>query len=82
MVAGPGAAGPDRERGRAVETEGKMPGTEVPVGDASRARTPKDGHLAVSEIAFDRPAAPSPFGDDQTFPLPVEDLTYTPTTTP
>jgi hypothetical protein len=59
-----------------------MPGTEVSVGETSRARAPKEGHLAVSEIAFDKPAAPSPFGDDQTFPLPVEDLTYTPTTRP
>jgi hypothetical protein len=37
-----------------------------------------DGHLAVSELIADRPAAPSPFGDDQTFPLPVEDLSYKP----
>jgi hypothetical protein len=65
-----------------VADEGKMPGTDVPVGPTSRAREPKEGHLAVSEIALDRPAAPSPFGDDQTFPLPVEELTYTPTTTP
>ncbi|GID97749.1 hypothetical protein ACFQFC_22005 [Amorphoplanes digitatis] len=41
--------------------------------------TVKDGHLAVSEIISDRAAAPSPFGDDQTFPLPVERLTYQPT---
>jgi hypothetical protein len=63
----------------------KMPGTEVREGAAdrtSRARSPKDGYLAVSEIVSDRAAAPSPFGDDQSFPLPVEDLTYTPTTTP
>jgi hypothetical protein len=43
---------------------------------------PKDGYLPVSELVADRAAAPSPFGDDQTFPLPVEDLTYTPTLTP
>jgi hypothetical protein len=36
----------------------------------------------VSEILADRAAAPSPFGDDQTFPLPLDQLTYTPTTTP
>jgi hypothetical protein len=36
----------------------------------------------VSELVSDRAAAPSPFGDDLTFPLPVKDLTYTPTTTP
>ncbi|MEV6306129.1 hypothetical protein AB0M02_42425 [Actinoplanes sp. NPDC051861] len=33
-------------------------------------------HFDVSELISDRPAAPSPFGDDQTFPLPVERLTY------
>jgi hypothetical protein len=71
-----------------VAAEAKVPGTEVTDAaasqspSASRVRAPKDGYLAVSELAADRPAAPSPFGDDQTFPLPVEDLTYTPTTTP
>lgn len=69
-------------------TEAKVPGTEVTDAaasqseTASRVRAPQGSHLAVSELAADRPAAPSPFGDDQTFPLPVEDLTYTPTTTP
>ena len=42
----------------------------------------QDGHLPVSELVADRPAAPSPFGDDLTFPLPVESLKYTHTTTP
>ncbi len=46
------------------------------------AAAPKEGHLPVSELIADRPAAPSPFGDDQTFPLPVDRLTYTPTLTP
>jgi hypothetical protein len=32
--------------------------------------------MHVSELISDRAAAPSPFGDDQTFPLPVESLTY------
>ena len=67
--------------------DNKMPGTSVEAGSASRksAGRPspiKEGHLVVSELVSDRPAAPSPFGDDQTFPLPVERLTYTPTTTP
>jgi hypothetical protein len=67
--------------------EAKLPGTQVTDGGSSgregtRARAPKAGHLAVAELVSDRPAAPSPFGDDQTFPLPVEDLIYTPTTTP
>jgi len=67
-----------------VAPDAKMPGTTVSEGTAetSRARSAKDGYLPVSELVADRAAAPSPFGDDQTFPLPVEDLTYTPTTTP
>jgi hypothetical protein len=72
-------------RGTLVAPDAKLPGTAVSEGTAdrpSRARTVKDGHLQVSEIVSDRAAAPSPFGDDQTFPLPVEELTYTPTTTP
>jgi hypothetical protein len=44
------------------------------------AREPEQGQhkgpSAVSELVADRAAAPSPFGDDQTFPLPVERLTY------
>ncbi len=35
-----------------------------------------DGHLPMTEILFDRAGAPSPFGDDLLFPLPVSDLTY------
>jgi succinate dehydrogenase / fumarate reductase, iron-sulfur subunit len=35
-----------------------------------------DGRMAVSEIAMDRAAASSPFGDDITFPLPPERLSY------
>jgi len=81
-MAGPGPCPGHHREGQAVASEGKLPGTEIPVNAGSRARAPKEGHLAVSEIALDRPAAPSPFGDDQTFPLPVEHLTYTPTTTP
>jgi hypothetical protein len=71
-----------------VASEGDLPGTEVPVSGKTGYRgaapgpTGPDGHLVVSELVADRAAAPSPFGDDQTFPLPVEDLTYTPTTTP
>ena len=62
--------------------EDKMPGTEVGADRTTRVRSPKPGHLTVAELVSDRAAAPSPFGDDQTFPLPVEELTYTPTTTP
>ena len=63
-----------------------MPGTGVSADGTSdqpsKARSPKEGHLAVSELWSDRAAAPSPFGDDQVFPLPVEELTYTRSTTP
>lgn len=44
--------------------------------------TVKDGRLPVSELAADRAGGPSPFGDDLTFPLPVEQLRYTHSTTP
>ena len=71
-----------------MTSNAELPGTAVPVSEQreSRGAAPgplgPDGHLAVSELVADRAAAPSPFGDDQTFPLPVKDLTYTPTTTP
>jgi hypothetical protein len=69
-----------------VGANDKMPGTAVKAGAATqkpgRESSIKEGHLPVSELISDRAAAPSPFGDDQTFPLPVERLTYTPTTTP
>jgi hypothetical protein len=72
-----------------VASNPKMPGTEVTQDDSTESRghapgpvSSKDGRLPVSELIADRAAAPSPCGDDQTFPLPVEDLTYTPTLTP
>lgn len=65
--------------------DAKVPGTAVIDGGSAgadlgrtRARSPKDGHLAVAELVSDRVGAPSPFGDDQEFPLPVERLTYSP----
>ena len=62
---------------------GKMPGTNIPESDEREARgVDMKGQFHVSELISDRAAAPSPFGDDQIFPLPVERLTYTPTTTP
>ncbi len=65
-----------------MAAENKLPGTEVEGGAGPR-RTQhlvSQPHMSVSEIVSDRPAAPSPFGDDQTFPLPVEHLTYIPST--
>jgi hypothetical protein len=76
-------------KGTFVAAEQNMPGTAVPVSEGTEAhgsdagpRVGKDGHLPVSELIADRAAAPSPFGDDQTFPLPVDQLIYTPTFTP
>jgi hypothetical protein len=44
--------------------------------------TVADGHLPVSELLSDRAGAPSPFGDDQTFPLPPSALVYRHPTAP
>jgi succinate dehydrogenase / fumarate reductase iron-sulfur subunit len=35
-----------------------------------------DGHMAVSEVTFDRQGAASPFGESVEFPLPTDNLTY------
>jgi hypothetical protein len=35
-----------------------------------------DGRLPVNEVAFGRAGAGSPFGDDQTFPLPSDQIDY------
>ena len=42
----------------------------------SRAKVVKPGRMPVSEFAFDRAGAGSPFGDDITFPVPAERLSY------
>jgi hypothetical protein len=65
-----------------VAAKNKLPGTEVEGGAGERQTQAVDmrGHVEVSEILSDRAAAPSPFGDDQTFPLPVEQLHYIPST--
>ena len=71
-------------KGTSVAADKKMPGSAVRAGaqpESSRT-APTTGHLPVSELVADRAAAPSPFGDDQTFPLPVERLTYIPATRP
>lgn len=66
-----------------MASQAKMPGTGVPQSQKTEARgVDMKGQMHVSELVSDRAAAPSPFGDDQTFPLPVERLTYTPTLTP
>ena len=47
---------------------------EGPVAQA--APVGADGKLVVAELTLDRSAAGSPFGDDQVFPLPPEQLRY------
>ena len=68
-----------------MASKAKMPGTGVSVSTQSGHSGPRGvdmtGQMHVSELTSDRAAAPSPFGDDQTFPLPVDRLIYTPTFT-
>ncbi|WP_229400693.1 succinate dehydrogenase/fumarate reductase iron-sulfur subunit [Micromonospora okii] len=47
----------------------EVPRPTVPAVDAN-------GRLPLTELTFDRAAAPSPFGDDVTFPLPPEHLNF------
>jgi succinate dehydrogenase / fumarate reductase iron-sulfur subunit len=42
----------------------------------NRAHVVSTGRLPVSEFAFDRAGAASPFGDDVRLPLPLEMITY------
>jgi succinate dehydrogenase / fumarate reductase iron-sulfur subunit len=42
----------------------------------------EEGRLSATEFTLDRSGAASPFGDDQTFPLPAEDLRYQPPSPP
>lgn len=65
-----------------MAAQDKMPGTAVSGGvtDRQTQHLVAQEHMNVSELVSDRAAAPSPFGDDQTFPLPVESLTYIPST--
>jgi succinate dehydrogenase / fumarate reductase iron-sulfur subunit len=44
---------------------------------ASRASLVRADRLPVTEFAFDKAGAASPFGDDIRFPLPLDRLTYT-----
>jgi hypothetical protein len=60
-----------------VAAEKKTPSTAGRRDRASE-KAAAEGHLAVSELLADRAAAPSPFGDEQTFPLPVNQLAYVP----
>jgi len=58
-----------------VHTAG-TPFTSARQGEAPPVRD--DGKMDVAELALPHQGGPSPFGDDQEFPLPLEDLTYNP----
>ncbi|MBX6358104.1 MAG: hypothetical protein IRZ05_19930 [Micromonosporaceae bacterium] len=54
----------------------QTPPPEPPAPDQTDQPPRRRERLPVSEIAFDRPGGPSPFGDDLAVPLPVERLRY------
>jgi succinate dehydrogenase / fumarate reductase iron-sulfur subunit len=53
--------------GRKIFRRDQIPGY---AGPATATRLP------VSEVTYDKAGAGSPYGDDVTFPLPTESLTY------
>jgi succinate dehydrogenase / fumarate reductase, iron-sulfur subunit len=60
---------PEADAARGVNWHRQVPRPQVAAVD-------EKGHLPISELAFDKPAAPSPFGEDVTFPLPDKSLNY------
>jgi hypothetical protein len=64
------------EVGMAAEPKHSEAGQPERRTKRSRARVVKPGRMPVSEFAFDRAGAGSPFGDDLVFPLPVDSLHY------
>ena len=66
---GSGDPAAEAEAERGVNWHRQVPQPQGPPVD-------EHGRLPLSELTFDRPAAPSPFGDDVAFPLPAEDLNY------
>jgi succinate dehydrogenase / fumarate reductase, iron-sulfur subunit len=59
----------EEEAEHGVKWGRQVPRPQAPPVDAR-------GRLALSEFTFERAAAPSPFGDDVTFPMPSEGLNY------
>jgi succinate dehydrogenase / fumarate reductase iron-sulfur subunit len=66
----------------AASTTSGVVGVASGIGAASSRTPPQepavgpDGKLPLTELTLDKAAAPSPFGDDQTFPLPDEHVSY------
>jgi succinate dehydrogenase / fumarate reductase iron-sulfur subunit len=70
--AGSGTMAPSSSGGVTGVGTGTSPSARPPQAPAINA----DGKLDVAELLADRPAAPSPFGDDQSFPLPLDGIDY------
>ncbi|TDC72583.1 succinate dehydrogenase/fumarate reductase iron-sulfur subunit [Micromonospora sp. KC606] len=66
---GSGDPGAEVQAQKGVNWHREVPHPTAPAVDAS-------GKLPLTELTFDRAAAPSPFGDDVTFPLPPEHLNF------
>jgi hypothetical protein len=57
----------------------KVAGAPRPVSHrvvTSRNKAVAEGEMPISEFLFDRAGAASPFGDDITFPMAAESVTY------
>ena len=59
----------ERQAQQGVNWHREVPHPTAPAVDAN-------GKLPLTELTFNRAAAPSPFGDDVTFPLPPEHLNF------
>ncbi|MFB9235257.1 succinate dehydrogenase/fumarate reductase iron-sulfur subunit [Plantactinospora siamensis] len=59
----------EQQAERGVHWDRQIPQPQTAPVDAS-------GRLPLTELTFDRPAAPSPFGEDVEFPLPATGLNY------
>jgi succinate dehydrogenase / fumarate reductase iron-sulfur subunit len=63
------------ERAKLITVTQSPPPPEPAPEQVDRPQTQHD-RLPVSEVAFDRPGGPSPFGEDIAFPLPTDRLQY------
>lgn len=54
----------------------ERPQTAAAPARQEQGRPVKPGHLPVSEILFSMAGAASPFGDELSFPLPVDSIVY------
>jgi succinate dehydrogenase / fumarate reductase iron-sulfur subunit len=64
----------DQLAGAAQPADAIAPSSSARPGEAPSVR--EDGKMDVAELALPHQGGPSPFGDDQSFPMPPTDLTY------